>query len=56
MSILLQPYKKAEVSFKELRDIGQEGRNSEVHLAFDVNLGANIVIKNMRVKITNSSI
>ena len=47
MSILLQPYKKAEVSFKELRDIGQEGRNSEVHLAFDVNLGANIVIKKM---------
>ncbi|WP_129640710.1 serine/threonine-protein kinase [Peristeroidobacter agariperforans] len=42
---MLKPYKRAEVSFELRKNIGHEGKNSEVHLAYDPNLDAEIVIK-----------
>lgn len=38
-------YQKAQVSFRKLEEIGQEGRNSKVYRAHDKNLDAEIVIK-----------
>ncbi|MFU2508658.1 protein kinase domain-containing protein [Pseudoalteromonas sp. ASV78] len=43
-------YQKAQVSFKKLKEIGQEGRNSKVYLAHDQNLDAEIVIKEIKIK------
>ncbi|WP_273047576.1 serine/threonine-protein kinase [Pseudoalteromonas sp.] len=43
-------YQKAQVSFKKLKEIGQEGRNSKVYLAHDQNLDAEIVIKEIEIK------
>ncbi len=42
---VLKPYKRAEVSFEERREIGHEGRNSRVHVAYDPGLDAELVIK-----------
>lgn len=44
------PYQKAQVSFKYLKEIGQEGKNSNVFLAHDEHLDANIVIKQIKQK------
>lgn len=38
-------YNKAEVSFRFIKEIGQEGRNSQAFLAHDENLDAELVIK-----------
>lgn len=42
---MLKPYNLAEVSFRLIQEIGQEGRNSTSHLAHDRQLDAEIVIK-----------
>ncbi|WP_395150760.1 serine/threonine-protein kinase [Klebsiella pneumoniae] len=42
---MLTPYQKADVSFKYLKEIGQEGQNSKVFLAHDEHLDNQIVIK-----------
>ena len=53
MSIGLQT---AELNFDIIREIGQEGKNSQVFLAHDKQLDAEIVIKRIKKsKITNSS-
>lgn len=45
---------KATLDFEKLKDIGQQGRNSEVYLAHDKQLDAEIVIKKVaKVKIVN---
>lgn len=38
-------YNKAEVSFRYIKEIGQEGKNSQAFLAHDENLDAELVIK-----------
>jgi serine/threonine protein kinase len=42
---MLRPLNKAEVEFELLQNIGHEGCNSTVHKAFDRQLGAEIVVK-----------
>ncbi len=42
---MLKPYKRAELQFEELREIGADGRNSKTWVVNDVQLGAEIVIK-----------
>lgn len=42
---MLKPYKRAEVSFEERQEIGHEGKNSRVHVAYDLGLDAELVIK-----------
>lgn len=42
---MLTPYKKADVSFRFIDDIGQEGQNSKVYLAHDEYLDCEIAIK-----------
>lgn len=42
---MLRPYNKAEVEFELCQNIGHEGCNSTVHKAFDRQLGAEIVVK-----------
>lgn len=44
---MIYPCRKAQVSFDYIEEIGQEGRNSKVHLAKDNNLDGEIVIKEM---------
>ncbi len=39
------PYQKAQVSFKKLEEIGQDGQNSKVHRVHDEYLDAEMVIK-----------
>jgi len=39
------PYQRAEVSFKKLEEIGQEGKNSRVYRIHDEHLDAEMVIK-----------
>ncbi|WP_028880918.1 hypothetical protein [Terasakiella pusilla] len=41
----MMPYQKAQVSFKKIKEIGQEGQNSKVYLAHDEYLDAELVIK-----------
>lgn len=45
---MLRPYKRAEVNFAEIREIGADGRNSKTHLVHDTQLGADIVMKTIR--------
>jgi len=42
---MIRPYKRAEVSFDLQQEIGHEGRNSRVHVAYDPNLDSQIVVK-----------
>lgn len=42
---MLKPYKRAELAFEELREIGADGRNSTTWVVNDVQLGAEIVMK-----------
>ncbi|AOH85743.1 protein kinase [Sphingomonas panacis] len=42
---MLQPYKRAELQFAEIREIGSDGRNSKTWIVHDVQLGAEIVMK-----------
>lgn len=42
---MLAPYKKADVSFRFIEEIGQEGQNSKVYLAHDEYLDCEIAIK-----------
>ncbi|WP_018389326.1 serine/threonine-protein kinase [Ancylobacter sp. FA202] len=42
---MLKPYKRAELSFREIREIGADGRNSTTHLVYDAQLGVDIVMK-----------
>lgn len=42
---MLRPFNKAEIEFELLQNIGHEGCNSTVHKAFDRQLGAEIVVK-----------
>jgi eukaryotic-like serine/threonine-protein kinase len=42
---MLKPYKRAEVSFEQRQEIGHEGNNSQVHVAYDPGFDAELVIK-----------
>lgn len=42
---MLATYKKADVSFRPIKDIGAEGKNSKVHLAHDEYLNCEIALK-----------
>lgn len=42
---MLKPHKRAEVEWHEIREIGQDGKNSTAHVVEDVQLGAEIVMK-----------
>jgi serine/threonine protein kinase len=44
---MLNPYKVAKLSFSPLQEIGAEGRNSRTFIVNDVQLGADIVMKQM---------
>lgn len=44
------PYQKAQVSFKKLEEIGQEGQNSKVYRAHDEYLDTELVIKEVEKK------
>ena len=44
------PYQKAQVSFKKIEEIGQEGQNSRVYLVHDEYLDAEMVIKEVEKK------
>lgn len=51
---MLAPYKKADVSFRIIDEIGQEGQNSKVYLAHDEYLDCEIAVKEV-VKASLSS-
>lgn len=52
---MLKPYKRAELKFEQIREIGQDGRNSSTWIANDLQLGAEIVIKTiLKRKIKNT--
>ena len=42
---MLKPYKRAELQFQELREIGSDGRNSKTWVVNDIQLGGEIVMK-----------
>ncbi|RVG50656.1 serine/threonine-protein kinase [Sinorhizobium meliloti] len=42
---MLKPYRRAELAFQEVREIGADGRNSKTWVVNDVQLGAEIVMK-----------
>lgn len=42
---MLKPYRKAQLSFEPIKEIGSDGRNSKTFLAKDLQLSAEIVIK-----------
>ncbi len=42
---MLKPYKRAELAFQEVREIGADGQNSQTWVVNDVQLGAEIVMK-----------
>jgi serine/threonine protein kinase len=42
---MLKPYNRAEINFREIREIGQDGQNSSVHIVYDSQLNDEIVIK-----------
>jgi eukaryotic-like serine/threonine-protein kinase len=42
---MLKPYQRAEVSFELRKEIGQEGKNARVHIAYDPNLDCELVVK-----------
>ena len=44
------PYQKAQVSFKKIEEIGQEGQNSKVYRVHDEYLDAEMVIKEVEKK------
>lgn len=48
------PYQKAQVSFRKLKEIGHEGRNSEVYIVHDEYLNAELVIKEIEKQDTHS--
>ncbi|WP_373019982.1 serine/threonine-protein kinase [Thiomicrorhabdus sp.] len=50
---MIQPYNKAEVVFDILEEIGFEGKNSKVYIAYDHHLGADLVIKKVQKKAFN---
>ncbi|GGF00351.1 hypothetical protein GCM10011611_02460 [Aliidongia dinghuensis] len=45
---MLKPYQKAELTFDILREIGQDGRNSQTYVTHDHQLNAEIVTKRIR--------
>ncbi|WP_308363959.1 MULTISPECIES: serine/threonine-protein kinase [unclassified Microbulbifer] len=47
---MIFPYQRAQVSFKKIEEIGQEGRNSRVYRAHDEHLDAELVIKEIDLK------
>lgn len=47
---MLKPYKRAEISFEYKKEIGHEGANSNAYLAYDKQLDADIVIKQIGKK------
>jgi serine/threonine protein kinase len=42
---MLKPYRRAELQFEEIREIGSDGRNSTTWIVRDIQLGADIVMK-----------
>lgn len=42
---MLKPYRKAELAFETIREIGSDGRNSKTFLVNDMQIGAEIVVK-----------
>lgn len=42
---MLEPYKRGQVSFREIREIGADGRNSRTHIVHDAQLDTEIVMK-----------
>ena len=42
---MFKPYKRADISFQEIREIGSNGQNSRTWLASDVQMGAEIALK-----------
>lgn len=50
------PYQKAQVSFKKIEEIGQEGQNSKVYRVHDEYLDAEMVIKEVEKKAGFSSV
>ncbi len=42
---MLKPYQRAELNFRQIREIGADGRNSTTHVVHDAQLGAEIVMK-----------
>lgn len=42
---MFKPHKRAEVEWREIREIGQEGKNSTTYVVEDAQLGAEIVMK-----------
>ena len=51
---MYKPYKLAQVGFKRLEEIGEDGKNSKVYLSHDPQLNAKIVIKEIeKSKFTN---
>ncbi len=53
---MLKPYKKAEIQFREIKEIGHDGKNSQVFLVHDTQLDAEIVIKKIdKGKVTDPS-
>lgn len=53
---MLKPYKRAELNFEELKEIGSDGRNSKTHVVHDKQLDAEIVMKTIsKLSIRNAS-
>lgn len=51
---MLKPYQRAELNFRQLREIGADGRNSTTHVVHDSQLGAEIVMKTIaKARIAN---
>lgn len=51
---MLKPYQKAELAFDIVREIGQDGRNSQTFVTHDHQLNAEIVTKRIRKATLNS--
>ncbi|MDZ7322073.1 serine/threonine protein kinase [Kosakonia sacchari] len=51
---MINPCRRADVAFTYIREIGQEGRNSVVHLANDDHLEQEVVIKEVKKSHINS--
>lgn len=47
LATMLKPHNRAEVEWHEIREIGQDGKNSTAHVVEDVQLGAEIVMKTL---------
>jgi len=51
---MLKPYQKAELAFDIIREIGQDGRNSQTFVTRDHQLNAEIVTKRIQKRTLNS--